>query len=124
MSRKISGGRALKLLSGSCYLPHPDKEATGGEDAHFICADEQAVGVADGVGGWADVGVNAGEYSRQLMSYSVKAIEDEPKGLIDPAQVLEKAYNRTNAMGSSTACIIVLNDQVSFATFFSSIMLH
>ena len=44
--------------------PHPDKEATGGEDAHFICADEQALGVADGVGGWADVGVNAREYSR------------------------------------------------------------
>lgn len=124
MSRKISGDRALKLLSGSCYLPHPDKEATGGEDAHFICADEQAVGVADGVGGWADVGVNAGEYSRQLMSYSVEAIEDEPKGLIDPVQVLEKAYTRTHAMGSSTACIIVLNDQVSFATFFSSIILH
>lgn len=112
---KISGDRALKLLSGSCYLPHPDKEATGGEDAHFICDDEQAVGVADGVGGWADVGVNAGEYSRQLMSNSEKAIQDESKELIDPAQVLEKAYIRTNAKGSSTACIIVLNDQALHA---------
>lgn len=37
----------MKLLSGSCCLPHPDKEETGGEDAHFI-SDEQAVGVADG----------------------------------------------------------------------------
>ncbi|XWS24337.1 hypothetical protein CRYUN_Cryun28dG0092600 [Craigia yunnanensis] len=31
--RKISAGKTLKLLSGSCYLPHPDKEDTGGGDA-------------------------------------------------------------------------------------------
>ncbi|KAL0343318.1 UNVERIFIED_CONTAM: putative protein phosphatase 2C 80 [Sesamum angustifolium] len=69
----------LKLLSGACYLPHPAKEETGGEDAHFICADEQVIGVADGVGGWADVGVNAGEYARELMSNSVKAINEVAK---------------------------------------------
>ncbi|KAI4389922.1 hypothetical protein MLD38_002089 [Melastoma candidum] len=41
-AEKSVPGKALKLLSGSCYLPHPEKEETGGEDAHFICADEQA----------------------------------------------------------------------------------
>ncbi|KAK8705632.1 hypothetical protein V6N13_049230 [Hibiscus sabdariffa] len=108
---KISSGKTLKLLSGSCYLPHPDKEDTGGEDAHFICADEQAIGVADGVGGWADLGVDAGQYSRELMSNSVSAIQEEPKGSIDPARVLEKAHSSTKAKGSSTACIIALTDQ-------------
>ncbi|MED6146673.1 hypothetical protein PIB30_036751 [Stylosanthes scabra] len=101
----------LKLVSGSCYLPHPDKEETGGEDAHFICSEEHAIGVADGVGGWADSGVNAGFYSRELMSHSVDAIQEEPKGSIDPARVLEKAHSITKAMGSSTACIIALTDQ-------------
>ncbi|XP_015972645.1 probable protein phosphatase 2C 55 [Arachis duranensis] len=101
----------LKLVSGSCYLPHPDKEETGGEDAHFICSQEHAIGVADGVGGWADSGVNAGFYSRELMSHSVDAIQEEPKGSIDPARVLEKAHSITKAMGSSTACIIALTDQ-------------
>ncbi|KAJ8560997.1 hypothetical protein K7X08_027187 [Anisodus acutangulus] len=43
----------LKLNSGSFYLPHPAKAKTGGEDAHFICATTQAIGVADGVGRWA-----------------------------------------------------------------------
>uniref|UniRef100_A0A803KVX3 Protein phosphatase n=1 Tax=Chenopodium quinoa TaxID=63459 RepID=A0A803KVX3_CHEQI len=32
--------RSLKLRSGSCYLPHPDKVKTGGEDAHFISIKE------------------------------------------------------------------------------------
>lgn len=101
----------LQLLSGSCYLPHPDKEETGGEDAHFICADEQAIGVADGVGGWADYGIDSGQYSRELMSNSVSAVQEEPKGFIDPSRVLEKAYFSTKAKGSSTACIIALTDQ-------------
>ncbi|XP_059634215.1 probable protein phosphatase 2C 55 [Cornus florida] len=108
---KIPAHRTLKLLSGSCYLPHPDKEETGGEDAHFICSDEQAIGVADGVGGWADLGVDAGQYARELMSNSVTAIQEEPKGSIDPARVLEKAHSSTKARGSSTACIIALTGQ-------------
>lgn len=95
--RKNSAGKTLKLLSGSCYLPHPDKEDTGGEDAHFICVDEQAIGVADGVRGWADLGVDAGQYSRELMSHSVNAVKEEPKGSIDPARVLEKAHSITTA---------------------------
>ncbi|KAG2666585.1 hypothetical protein I3843_15G068600 [Carya illinoinensis] len=107
--QKNSSSKALKLLSGSCCLPHPDKEETGGEDAHFIF-DEQAIGVADGVGGWADLGVDAGEYSRELMSNSVSAIKEEPKGSIDPARVLEKAHSSTKAKGSSTACIIALTE--------------
>ncbi|CAM8912270.1 unnamed protein product [Rhodiola kirilowii] len=109
--RPTLGDRTMKLLSGSCYLPHPDKEETGGEDAHFICVDEQAIGVADGVGGWADVGVNAGLFARELMSHSVNAIHEEPKGSVDPSRVLEKAHSFTKAKGSSTACIIALTSQ-------------
>ncbi|CAL0332674.1 unnamed protein product [Lupinus luteus] len=110
-AQKYPSGKTLKLISGSCYLPHPDKEETGGEDAHFICSEEQAFGIADGVGGWADHGVNSGFYSRELMSKSVDAIQEEPKGSIDPARVLEKAHSNTKARGSSTACIITLTDQ-------------
>lgn len=113
--------RNLKLLSGSCYLPHPDKEETGGEDAHFICVDEQVIGVADGVGGWADVGVDAGLFSRELMSNSVRAIQEEPKDSIDPARVLEKAHSGSKAKGSSTACIIALTEKVCVFTFASNL---
>ncbi|KAL6216121.1 hypothetical protein ACLB2K_009348 [Fragaria x ananassa] len=109
--QKNTDAKSLKLSSGSCYLPHPDKEDTGGEDAHFICVNEQAIGVADGVGGWADLGVNSGLYSRELMSNSVTAVQEEPIGSVDPARVLEKAHSSTKARGSSTACIIALTEQ-------------
>lgn len=112
--RKSPGDKTLKLVCGSCCLPHPSKEATGGEDALFICVDEQAIGVADGVGGWALHGVDAGEYARELMANAVSAIKEEPKGFIDPARVLEKAHAMTKKAGSSTACIIALTDQVCF----------
>lgn len=111
----ILGERALKLLSGSCYLPHPAKEETGGEDAHFICRDEQVIGVADGVGGWADVGVDAGEFARELMSHSFRAVQEESTHAIDPARVLEKAHSSTKAKGSSTACIIALTSKAIHA---------
>jgi hypothetical protein len=50
-------------------IPDPIKKA-GGEDAHFILEgnDRYAVGVADGVGGWSEVGVDSGVYSRALMN--------------------------------------------------------
>ncbi|CAI9302857.1 unnamed protein product [Lactuca saligna] len=41
--------RSLKLVSESCYLPHPEKEEAGSEDAHFIFPGEQAIWVADGL---------------------------------------------------------------------------
>lgn len=104
-------GRSLKLVSGSCYLPHPEKEEKGGEDAHFICSDKRAIGVADGVGGWVDLGVDAGIYARELMYNSLIAVQDEPTSSSDPARVLEKAHANTKAKGSSTACIITLTDQ-------------
>ncbi|KAL3684055.1 hypothetical protein R1sor_002077 [Riccia sorocarpa] len=108
----VSDGKSLKLLSGACNLPHPDKVKTGGEDAYFICPDKQVVGVADGVGGWADLGIDAGEYARELMSQALIAVREEPQGSIDPARVLEKAHAKTKCRGSSTACILALSDSV------------
>ena len=110
--RKLVRERKLRLSSGSCYLPHPAKEDTGGEDAHFICAAEHAIGVADGVGGWAELGIDSGLYARELMTHSADAIQEEPEGSIDPARVLERAHSFTKARGSSTACIIALTDEV------------
>ena len=45
-------------------IPHPDKIQKGGEDA--IYSDEKILVVADGVGGWNDVGIDPGLYSDEL----------------------------------------------------------
>ncbi len=55
----------LGILAGGVNLPHPAKQATGGEDAFFTSTVHGgAVGVADGVSGWSREGVDAALYSR------------------------------------------------------------
>ncbi|THU65749.1 hypothetical protein C4D60_Mb05t06920 [Musa balbisiana] len=101
--------RPLKMKAGSYYIPHTRK--LKGEDAHFICEHEQVVGVADGVGGWAKLGIDAGEYARELMSRAEQAVRASPEGCVDPFQVLATAHALTNALGASTACIMALKGQ-------------
>ncbi|MCO5576744.1 hypothetical protein L7F22_030562 [Adiantum nelumboides] len=112
LMRSLSSS-GLRLLSAACCLPHPEKQDTGGEDAYFICQDKQVIGVADGVGGWADMGIDAGEYARQLMSQSLLAAQQEPAGCIDTVRVMEIAYSKTTCRGSSTACILALSNYIS-----------
>ena len=53
-----------KFNFGSYMIPHPDKKDKGGEDAFY--ADDRVLSVADGVGGWVEVGVDPANYSRKL----------------------------------------------------------
>ncbi|ETI47279.1 hypothetical protein, variant 2 [Phytophthora nicotianae INRA-310] len=118
---------ALRLESGACGLPHPQKRATGGEDAWFISGN--TVGVADGVGGWArkvidyayifcmyvvlswlcDQGIDSGEYSRTLMNSAKRTVTASDK-TPTPLQVLTVAHRSAQCPGSSTACIVQLKD--------------
>ncbi|KAG5617168.1 hypothetical protein H5410_016992 [Solanum commersonii] len=50
------------MVTGSSYIPKLKVEKPLGEDTSFICANKQAIGVADGVGGWAKKGINLGVY--------------------------------------------------------------
>ncbi|GBF90533.1 serine threonine phosphatase [Raphidocelis subcapitata] len=66
----------MRLRTAACCLPHPEKEHYGGEDAFFLsAAGGGALGVADGVGGWAESGVNPAQYSRTLMRVTCAYIE-------------------------------------------------
>ena len=47
-------------------IPHPDKRQKGGEDAGL--ATTKYLAVADGVGGWADAGIDPGLYSKNLIT--------------------------------------------------------
>ncbi|KAM7508919.1 hypothetical protein LguiA_019372 [Lonicera macranthoides] len=65
----------LKMVAGSFYIPKKNPLKPLGEDAHFISPRHQTLGVADGVGGWARRGIDAGEYARELMNNCVYALK-------------------------------------------------
>lgn len=89
-------------------IPQPGKTSQTGEDAYFISQDGSAVGVADGVGGWNSLGVDPSLYSASLMENAKEAVN---LGIKIPVQILSIAYDNSNYItGSSTACILTLND--------------
>jgi len=48
-------------------IPHIEKKDRGGEDSFY--ASDSLLAVADGVGGWANRGIDAGRYSKSLVWY-------------------------------------------------------
>ncbi|MBA0853085.1 hypothetical protein Goshw_013273 [Gossypium schwendimanii] len=65
---------------------------------------------ADGVGGWSKHGVDAGLYAAELINNSLLATLTQPLTQVDPMKVLDEAFSKTKAQGSSTACIITLQE--------------
>jgi serine/threonine protein phosphatase PrpC len=60
-------GIQFLLITSICrvfVLPHIQKRAKGGEDAAVVT--ERLLAVADGVGGWAESGVDPAIYARGL----------------------------------------------------------
>lgn len=105
----------LRLVSGSALIPHPEKLHRGGEDAYFISSDGNYIGVADGVGSWIEVGVDAGLYARALMQHAHdKAQQTEPSRQA-PHDVLEHAHRETRLRGSSTACVLAFDGKMLHA---------
>ncbi|KAH8068588.1 phosphoprotein phosphatase [Aureococcus anophagefferens] len=66
--RPILARRRLRLLVGSSSRPHREKK--DGEDAYFASAADNALGVADGVGGSKRAGVDPGDFSRRLLAHA------------------------------------------------------
>mmetsp|Transcript_22770 Transcript_22770/g.54509 ORF Transcript_22770/g.54509 Transcript_22770/m.54509 type:complete len:351 (-) Transcript_22770:256-1308(-) len=106
----------LVFVSGAEMIPHPDKRDRGGEDSYFVSSSGTAIGVADGVGGWAEIGIDAGLYSRMLMNYCLEAVDEEVEmSAASPMRILKNGYSRTKAQGSCTACIITLGEETLHA---------
>ena len=104
---------------------HPEKLLKKNSSQNFI------KGVADGVGGWGELGIDAGEYARSLMlncrdaaiSATAEAQKKKKEGakggdkkssprsslFVDPKAVLTVGHSRTTAQGSATACVLSLD---------------
>lgn len=102
----------LTLHSVTVSVPHPEKVRKRGEDAAF--SHERGIGVFDGVGGWAEMNIDAGAYSKGLASAAMSSIRHRlHRGRLDEQlaakAILSDAVQKTSHKGSSTAVIAVVN---------------
>lgn len=118
--------QSFRLVTAYCGFAklnsnQPKKKFLYGEDSFFIAENKFAnvLGVADGVGGWRDYGIDASKFSNTLMSKCERFIVDG--GLAQAptaAQVISDAFeelslDKPSNFGSSTACVIVFDKQNS-----------
>ncbi|XP_034284709.1 protein phosphatase PTC7 homolog [Pantherophis guttatus] len=94
------------LKKGMCY----------GDDACFVARHRTAdvLGVADGVGGWRDYGVDPSQFSGTLMRTCERLVKEGRFVPSHPVGILTTSYcellqHKAPLLGSSTACIVVLD---------------
>lgn len=109
----VEATKLLRFNAAVALLPHPEKQKTGGEDAAFCAA--RSLAVADGVGGWALNGVDAGIFARQLIEHLKQlctAATARPGSVLPadaPRVALAVAASRMRVLGSSTALVALLS---------------
>ena len=86
-------------------IPHIDKRERGGEDAYF--ASDSLLVVADGVGGWANRGIDAGLYSKSLVWYI--SDKHEKNKAAELKNILVESVVDNYEIGSTT-CVIAKFD--------------
>ena len=104
------------------------KKGVVGEDAFFIASQENCdtLGVADGVGGWASVGIDPSIFSSNLMKECKRFVQNDELSLFNkkskidmttPVKILKESYktlkdcNDDNLVGSATACLLVFDHE-------------
>ena len=112
-SRDFCSSHSLKsplsrgnFVHSTAFLPHPEKDENG-EDAYFATPEGKVIGVADGVGGWVELGIDAGAFSRELMRHAETYAHQ--KQCLIPSDILHEAYFKTTALGTCTACIVSID---------------
>lgn len=103
-SRRRSRSCKYSFVSATGTKPHPFKE-TEGEDASFTAKDMLAI--ADGVGGWTELGIDSGIYSRELLQLCKEISEKEE---LLPEYVMLEAFEKAMSKGSATCTLVALGD--------------
>jgi protein phosphatase PTC7 len=83
-----------------------------GEDSFFVANTYHTVGVADGVAGWREEGVNPADFPNELMK-NAKHFAETHRDVRDPEVIIERAFEKVKGdknvrAGSSTFCIASL----------------
>jgi len=114
--------RLVTVQAGiSKHLTRPIlKKGIIGEDAWFIESktNVDVLGVADGVGGWSEIGVDPSKFSSNLMKQCKRYVQltfnkSTPIDINTPVRILADSFTNLierkdhNLIGSSTACILL-----------------
>lgn len=91
---------------GKTLNPKFEKRFKGGEDALVISKDSRFLSVCDGVGGWNDVGVDPGLFSKYLCVTMGELYDVDPKMTLK--NILVEAVKKNPHKGSSTAVLVKL----------------
>lgn len=107
------------VVQGRSKKPSSPRERANrrfGEDSWFVSSTPRAevLGVADGVGGWRDMGVDAGRFAKELMGCCCGHSEQVDFDGRHPRNLLVSSYqelkNRDDpVVGSSTACVVAMH---------------
>jgi protein phosphatase PTC7 len=73
---RCKAGQLLFGLRGVAMIPHPEKAHRGGEDAFF--AHRHGLCVADGVGGYAQSGVDPAIFTREVAQGAMRFLDKHP----------------------------------------------
>ncbi|XP_051682741.1 protein phosphatase PTC7 homolog isoform X1 [Oryctolagus cuniculus] len=81
---------------------------------YALCHSTSPMRVADGVGGWRDYGVDPSQFSGTLMRTCERLVKEGRFVPSNPIGILTASYcellqNKVPLLGSSTACIVVLD---------------
>lgn len=96
-------------------IPHPEKAHKGGEDASFFSA--SLLTVADGVGGWADQGVDPALYSRSIIkAVSTTFNAAQEKYIKNLKDLVVVSAGQVKVLGSSTLVVAALDPQGTLRT--------
>ncbi|KAG8343687.1 putative Stage II sporulation protein E (SpoIIE) [Trypanosoma vivax] len=92
---------------GVCAVPHPEKVKSGGEDAFLVHT--SGIGVADGVGGYARVGVDPAIFTRNVMKHTRCAIEEDNNcGTVSALQALTYGFTEAQKLQQPGGCPVTL----------------
>eukprot|EP00475_Leptophrys_vorax_P015432 TRINITY_DN21778_c0_g1_i1.p1 TRINITY_DN21778_c0_g1~~TRINITY_DN21778_c0_g1_i1.p1 ORF type:complete len:410 (-),score=2.38 TRINITY_DN21778_c0_g1_i1:239-1468(-) len=106
---------AFQLLAASKMIPHPAKVAKGGEDAVLVSdVGAGVIAVADGVGGWAEDGVDPALYSNEFVGHLNDLLEGaQDQSELEPRELLRRAHAATKSPGAATAIVAVFDGEQS-----------
>jgi protein phosphatase PTC7 len=108
-----------RFVHKTIIIPHDDKKFRAGEDAASTI--DQMLVVADGVGGWANKGVNPGLYSRKLTETIVSAFSSMSPSEQDAVDLKDLVHKSNHIaadahLGSATCTVVRLKDAHTLET--------